>query len=175
MSRTASLTWEWRGVNVGFELENKLKSGIIIFARYLQELLHALLKMKTRLTHRYVDRSVLKRIPHQKIYRIPVILIANLRPSAIRSMTSNMSHNITMPALVVSESHGCRRKFQTLLRLCRGITFLGTIVRLRLVEGSVFIWDKPYHALDYFSVSSRMWNLCGSLWGLITYLDRSRQ
>ena len=54
-------------------------------------------------------------------------------------MACNMSHNVTIPALFVTESHGCRRKFQTLLRLCRGITFLGTIVRLRLVEGSVFI------------------------------------
>ena len=38
MSRTASLTWEWRGVNVGFELENKLKSDIIILIANLRSL-----------------------------------------------------------------------------------------------------------------------------------------
>ena len=50
-----------------------------------------------------------------------------------------MSQNVTMPTLFVSQSHGCHRKFQTLRWLYQGITFLGTIVRLRLVEGSVFI------------------------------------
>ena len=38
MSRTASLTWEWWGVNVGFELENKLKSDIIILIANLRSL-----------------------------------------------------------------------------------------------------------------------------------------
>ena len=62
-------------------------------------------------------------------------------------MACNMSHNVTIPALFVTESHGCRRKFQTLLRLCRGITFLGTIVRLRLVEGSVFETNLTMHSI----------------------------
>ena len=50
-------------------------------------------------------------------------------------MSCIISQNVTMPTLFVSQSHDCRRKFQTLLWLYRGITSLGTIVRLHLVEG----------------------------------------
>ena len=150
------IEWRKRGVRAGKQIKERHCNLRPISSRITS---HSIEDDNKRLTHRYVDRSLLYKIPHQKIYRIPVILTANLRSlsnkvdelhyiaecnnaDAVCISESWLSPQIPDPAVAIPGNNLFRND-------CTSAPG----------GGSVFIWEKPYRSMH--SIISMLASGCG--------------
>lgn len=138
------IEWRKRGVRAGKQIKERHYNLRPISSRITSRSIE---DDNKRLTHRYVDRSLLLKIPHQKIYRIPVILDANLR-----SLSNKVDelHYIAecnnADAVCISESWLSPQIPDPAVAI-PGYNLFRNDCTPAPGGGSVFIWEKPYRSM----------------------------